>query len=89
MHAIRFSGTRDPVLLHPPLCSANAYGCPLTHAAEEALITRLSSGSYEAKLDPFGRLIVGGGVPWLDTSGWITTETRILERRANRGRVQL
>jgi hypothetical protein len=81
MHAIRFSGTRDPVLMHPPLCSENAYGCPFTHAAEDALITRLSTGSYEAKLDAFGRLIVGAGVPWLDTNGWITTETEILGRR--------
>jgi len=80
MHAIRFSGVRDPVLLHPPLCSENAYGCPFTHAAEEAMITRLSSGSYVAKLDPFGRLIVGAGVPWLDTNGWVTTETKILDR---------
>jgi hypothetical protein len=80
LHAVRFSGTRGPVLLHPPLCSENAYGCPFTHAAEEALITQLSTGSYEAKLDPFGRLIIGAGVPWLDTSGWITTETTILKR---------
>jgi hypothetical protein len=89
MHAIRFTGTRDPVLMHPPICAQNAYGCPLTHAAEEALITRLSTGSYEARLDPFGRLIVGAGVPWLDTSGWITTETKILGRRANSGRIQV
>jgi hypothetical protein len=89
MHAVRFSGVRDPVLMHPPLCSENAYGCPFTHAAEEALITQLSSGSYRATLDTFGRLIIGAGVPWLDTSGWITTETRILGQRsrkaANRG----
>lgn len=84
MHAVRFSGTRGPVLMHPPLCAENAYGCPFTHAAEEALITDLSTGSYEAKLDPFGRLIVGGGVPWLDTSGWISTETKILGQRARK-----
>lgn len=89
MHAIRFSGTRSPVLLHPPICSQNAYGCPLTHAAEEALITQLSTGAYEARLDTFGRLTVGSGVPWLDTNGWITTETKILERRANRGRTKV
>jgi len=89
MHAVRFSGTRGPVLLHPPLCAENAYGCPFTHAAEEALITQLSTGSYEAKLDTFGRMTVGAGVPWLDTSGWITTETTILERRANRGRTRV
>jgi hypothetical protein len=85
LHAVRFSGTRDPVLLHPPVCASNAYGCPFTHAAEEALITRLSSGSYEARLDPYGRFIVGAGVPWLDTSGWITTETTVLSRRRANG----
>jgi hypothetical protein len=84
MHSIRFSGTRDPVLMHPPICAENAYGCPFTHAAEEALITQLSSGSYEAKLDAFGRLIVGGGVPWLDTTGWLTTDTKILGKRARK-----
>lgn len=82
MHAVRFSGTRGPVLMHPPICSENAYGCPFTHAAEEALITQLSTGSYEARLDTFGRLTVGSGVPWLDMSGWISTETRILDRKA-------
>jgi hypothetical protein len=81
MHVVRFSGVRDPVLMHPPLCAENAYGCPFTHAAEDASITRLSTGSYEARLDAFGRMIVGGGVPWLDTNGWITTETEILGRR--------
>lgn len=87
LHAVRFSGTRGPVLLHPPICAENAYGCPFTHAAEEALITQLSTGSYEARLDTFGRLRVGSGVPWLDTSGWVTTETKILDRKAaNRGR---
>lgn len=84
LHAVRFSGTRGPVLLHPPLCAENAYGCPFTHAAEEAVITQLASGNYEAKLDPFGRFIVGAGVPWLDTSGWISTETKILERRSRK-----
>lgn len=82
MHAIRFSGTRGPVLMHPPLCAENAYGCPFTHAAEEAPITQLSTGSYEAKLNAFGQLIVGSGVPWLDTTGWIVTETKIFDRRA-------
>jgi len=84
MHAVRFSGTRGPVLMHPPLCAENAYGCPFTHAGEEALITQLSTGSYEAKLDAFGRLLVGNGVPWLDTSGWITTETKILGQRSRK-----
>lgn len=84
LHAVRFSGTREPVLMHPPLCSENSYGCPFTHAAEEALITQLSSGSYEAKLDTFGRLTIGAGVPWLDTNGWITTETKILSQRVRK-----
>jgi hypothetical protein len=82
MHAVRFSGTRAPVLLHPPLCAENAYGCPYTHAAEEAHLTRLSTGTYESHLDAFGLLTIGQPAPYIDTSDWITTETKILNRRA-------
>lgn len=89
MHAVRFSGTRPPVLLHPPLCSENSYGCPYTHAAEKAHLTRLATGTYESHLDPFGRLTIGQPSPYIDTSDWITTETKILsvKGRANGHRV--
>jgi hypothetical protein len=91
MHAIRFSGTKPPTLLHPPLCSENAYGCPFTHAAEEAHLTRLATGTYEGHLDPFGRLTIGQPAPYIDTSEWIRTETTILAQkgRANGNRVKL
>lgn len=88
-HAVRFSGTREPVLFHPPLCAENAYGCPYTHAAEEAHLTRLSTGTYEANLDPFGRFTVGKPSPYLDVTQWVTTETRILGRRANGRRTKV
>jgi len=85
MHAVRFSGTRLPVLLHPPICAENAYGCPFTHAAEEAHLTRLATGTYESHLDPFGRFVLGQPSPGIDTSQWVTTETRILDRRTANG----
>jgi hypothetical protein len=72
--------------MHPPVCAENAYGCPFTHAAEEAHITQLSTGTYEARLDPYGRFLVGEEVPWLDTSNWITTGTTVLNRRGSNGR---
>lgn len=89
MHAVRFSGTRAPVLMHPPLCAENAYGCPFTHAAEEAHLTRLATGTYESHLDPFGRLTIGQPSPGIDTSQWVTTETKILDRRGANGRVRV
>jgi hypothetical protein len=91
MHAIRFSGTRPPALLHPPLCSENAYGCPFTHAAEEAHLTRLATGTYESHLDSFGRLTIGQPSPGIDISEWIRTDTTILDRkgRANGSRVKV
>lgn len=89
-HAVRFSGTRAPVLFHPPaLCSENAYGCPYTHAAEEAPLTRLATGTYEVNLDAFGRFAVGKPSPYMDVTDWVTTETRILERRANGRRTKV
>jgi hypothetical protein len=89
MHAVRFSGTCPPVLMHPPLCADNAYGCPFTHAAEDAHLTRLATGTYECHLDPFGRITIGQPSPYIDTSDWIKTETKILsvKGRAN-GRVR-
>jgi hypothetical protein len=88
-HAVRFSGTRAPTLLHPPLCRDNAYTCPYTHAAESAPVTRLATGTYECHLDTFGRLAVGKGAPFLDTREWISTGTRVLNGKANRDRVRV
>ncbi len=84
MHAVRFSGTRPPRLMHPPLCADNAYGCPFTHAAEGAHLTRLATGTYESHLDSFGRLTIGQPSPYIDTSEWIITETEILSQRTRR-----
>jgi hypothetical protein len=90
-HAVRFTGTKPPVLLHPPLCRDSAYSCPFTHAAEAAPMTQLGTGTYEANLDFTGRLSVGQAVPYLDTSQWISTQTTVLSQRgrANGKRVRL
>jgi hypothetical protein len=80
-HAVRFTAVRSPELLHPPICRENAYGCPFTHAAEDAPLTDLATGVYDCRLDSFGRLIIGDSVPYLNLDSWITTGTKILNRR--------
>lgn len=73
LHAVQFSSVKPGVLLHPPLCQDHAYSCPYTHAAWNELPAQLSSGTYECRLDPFGRFIVGRSAPELDTRDWIPT----------------
>lgn len=75
MHAVRFTTGRPPDLLHPALCSQHAYSCPFTHAAVK--LAQLPhpgmSGTYEARLSPFGQLVIGQRSPHLDTSAFLTT----------------
>ena len=75
MHAVRFTAGRPPELLHPALCSQHAYSCPFTHAAVKlAQLPRPgTSGTYEARLSPFGQLTIGQRAPYLDTSAFLTT----------------
>jgi hypothetical protein len=75
MHAVRFTTGRPPELLHPALCSQHAYSCPFTHAAVKlAQLPRPgTSGTYEARLSPFGQLVIGQRAPYLDTSAFLTT----------------
>jgi hypothetical protein len=75
MHAVRWSAGRDPELLHPALCSQHAYSCPFTHAAMKlSMLPRPgTSGVYEARLSPFGQLVIGQRSPHLDTSAFLTT----------------
>ena len=75
MHAVRFTTGRPPDLLHPALCSQHAYSCPFTHAAVKlAQLPRPgTSGTYEARLSPFGQLVIGQRSPYLDTSAFLTT----------------
>ncbi|MBP5870845.1 phage portal protein [Streptomyces sp. LBUM 1485] len=75
MHAVRFAAGRPPDLLHPALCSQHAYSCPFTHAAVKlAQLPRPgTSGTYEARLSPFGQLVIGQRAPLLDTSAFLTT----------------
>lgn len=75
MHAVRFTAGRPPDLLHPALCSQHAYSCPFTHAAVKlpTLPRPGTSGTYEARLSPFGQLVIGQRAPLLDTSAFLTT----------------
>jgi hypothetical protein len=75
MHAVRWGAGREPELLHPALCSQHAYSCPFTHAAMKlATVPRPGmSGTYEARLSPFGQLVIGQRSPHLDTSAFLTT----------------
>jgi hypothetical protein len=75
LHALRFTTGRPPELMHPALCTKHAYSCPFTHAAVklDGLPRPGTSGTYEARLDAFGRLSIGRMSPHLDTSGFLTT----------------
>jgi hypothetical protein len=75
LHALRFTTGRSPELMHPALCTQHAYSCPFTHAAVklDGLPRPGTSGTYEARLDAFGRLSIGRLSPHLDTSGFLTT----------------
>jgi hypothetical protein len=75
MHAVRFATGRPPDLLHPALCAQHAYSCPFTHAAVKlhALPRPGTSGTYEARISPFGQLVIGQRSPYLDTSLFLTT----------------
>lgn len=75
MHAVRFATGRAPDLLHPALCAQHAYSCPFTHAAVKlaALPRPGMSGTYEARISPFGQLVIGQRSPYLDTSLFLTT----------------
>jgi hypothetical protein len=75
LHAVRFTTGRPPDLLHPALCSQYAYSCPFTHAAVklDVLPRPGTSGTYEARLSPFGQLVIGQRSPYLDTSAFLTT----------------
>jgi len=76
-HALRFKVGQPGELLHPAECTKYAYSCPFTHAA-----VRLDrqprpgrSGTYAARLDPFGRLVIGQPLPLLDTTGYVITRS--------------
>jgi hypothetical protein len=75
LHAVRFAVGRPPDLLHPAGCAQYAYSCPFTHAALKLadLPRPGTSGTYEARLDPYGRFTIGRLSPHLDTSGFLTT----------------
>jgi hypothetical protein len=78
LHAVRFTVGRAPDLLHPAGCTQHAYSCPFTHAVVklDALPRPGTSGTYEVRLDTFGRLAIGRLAPHLDTSGFLSTSPR-------------
>jgi hypothetical protein len=86
-HAIRFGVGAPGDLLHPPVCQDHAYSCPYTHAAWAEAPVKLTTGTYECHLDTFGRLAVGQGVPYLDTSDWIRTPGVTSRKEPSRARV--
>jgi hypothetical protein len=77
LHAVRFATASGPELLHPASCAEHAYSCPFTHAAAKlATLARPgTSGTYEARLDPFGQLTIGRLAPHWNTSGFLTTRS--------------
>lgn len=87
LHAVQFRVGRPPQLLHPTECTRHAYSCPYTHAAVKLheLPRPGRPGTYECRLDAFGRLLIGQAAPLLDTSRFlkITTTTGGLNGRAH------
>lgn len=84
-HAVRFSISRPPEILHPAACTHHAYSCPFTHAGRG--LGRMpkpgSSGIYEATLGTFGQFQIGGPLPRLDTDAFFTTLAWPSERPVN------
>lgn len=77
-HAVRFD-VRNPsgLLLHPPGCADHAYTCPFTHAWSDSRPSRLTTGTYEAALDVYGRFTIGPPTH-TDTWNWVPTLARRL-----------
>jgi hypothetical protein len=74
-HAVRFQLDGRWNLMHPGVCADHAYTCPFTHAVTTAApVARPgSSGTHLARLDAFGRIVIDGPAPYLDTSAMVST----------------
>lgn len=85
LHAVQFHMGRQPELLHPTECTRHAYSCPYTHAAVKLseLPRPGRPGTYECRLDAFGRLTIGQAAPLLDTSRFLKISTGGLNGRAH------
>lgn len=78
LHAVRFSLGGSPELLHPKTCASHLYSCPFTHAAArslEGLPRPGRSGSYELRLDAFGRLTIGAAAPHMNLTSYLKTRS--------------
>jgi hypothetical protein len=84
-HAVRFSISKPPEILHPDVCSQHAYSCPYTHAGWKlADMPRPgASGVYEAQLGTFGQIQVGRPAPHLDTAAFFATMTPAKSKELN------
>lgn len=84
-HAVSFRTDGRWDLRHPgAVCEQHAMSCPFTHAVvSSAPVARPGMpGTYLCHLDAFGRLVIDGQSPYLDTSGMVSTVlTPSTERR--------
>jgi hypothetical protein len=62
-------------LRHPPVCAEHSMSCPFTHAVVKgAPVARPGMpGTYLCRLDAFGRLVIDGPAPYLDTGSMTST----------------
>lgn len=74
-HAARFMLDGRWDLRHPDVCRDHAYSCPFTSAVMMAAPAAIpgGSGTYTVRLDMFGRLVVDGQAPYLDTVSMVST----------------
>lgn len=75
-HAVSFrsiDGRWD--LRHPGVCADHSMSCPFTHAVvSDAPVARPGMpGTYLCHLDAFGRLVIDGPAPYLDTGAMVST----------------
>lgn len=74
-HGIRFQPGGRWDILHPAVCTGHETVCPFTTAANSArdVIRPGMSGTYMSHLDPFGRYVIDGRAPYLDTTSMSVT----------------
>lgn len=84
-HAIKFRPGDESVLMHPQICHEAEYACPFTRAGKLSpeVIRPGMSGTYMCRLDPFGRLIIDGRSPYLDTTNMISTPLVLITKKVN------
>lgn len=86
-HGIRFRAGGRWDILHPAVCSGHETGCPFTGASgtADAVVRPGMSGTYLAHLDPFGRYVIDGRAPYLDTTSMTVTPGSLANPRRTNG----